>query len=431
MSFDTEKANQLEQLFRKLMEEFTPGTLVRRFFETHSSLLEADRPVYMISTGKASVAMARTGIEIVGKQFREGLVVTPKSDDDVEVSGCRIYEASHPVPDESSVKAGEAVLDFIREVPSGSLLIYNLSGGTSSLMCRPAEGISVDDLNRAYELLNNSGATIREINTVRKHLSRIKGGQLLREVKEDVSLVDLVISDVPNDELEIIGSGPTTPDSSTFADARDIVDEYALWEQLPDPVREHIREGIEGERSETLKPGEELPGDHQTHIVGSARQLAGKASDYAEQRGYRTEVAGEAYNKDVEDVASMIAEEALDRGEGRSTALVYYGESTVQVDGDGKGGRNQELALRGALKIRDHDHITWLSAGTDGIDGPTDAAGAIVSGQTISRARAKGLDPESFLENNDAYHFHEQAGTLLKTGPTGNNLMDIQIVLVD
>ncbi|MDX1618705.1 MAG: MOFRL family protein, partial [Balneolaceae bacterium] len=247
---------------------------------------------------------------------------------------------------------------------------------------------------------------------------------------------DLILSDVPDDDPATIGSGPTTPDPSTFQDAYHILLEKDLWESLPPSVRSHVEKGIDGLVPDTLKPGDRPVTEHHSFIIGSARKMAGTVAASFEKEGYSTWLPDRAYNEDVESVADIIAEKAIGvikQGQPvvPPAALIFYGESTVQVTGGGKGGRNQELALRGAVKIAGYENITWLSAGTDGIDGPTDAAGAIVDGNTIEQAEGRDLDYRSFLDQNDSYHFHQKAGTLYKTGPTGNNLMDLQVVIVD
>jgi glycerate-2-kinase len=435
--------NMLLQLFTEALEARQPGRLVREIVHRDEIRangftfpLESDVPVYLIATGKASLEMGEAVCEQLGEKVVKGLTVTGLVDKQYSGNRVEYYRGSHPVPDEHSYGAGIALKEFVQDIPKGSLAIYCLSGGTSSLVCLPAGNISITELQKCYELLNNSGANIYEMNTVRKHLSQIKGGQLLRCFHPEVSLIDLIISDVPGDDPSVIGSGPTTPDASGFIDAQNVFMKYRLWEHLPASVQDHMARGMHGEVPETLKPGEDPLKTHHTFIIGSARKLAEKVQELASQRGWYTLLADEPYNRDVQEVADLIARKAIKVATGEASmrdpvAIICYGEATVNVTGDGKGGRNQELALWGALKIAGHDNITWLSAGTDGIDGPTDAAGAIVDGTTIPKARRAGLDPEDFLKRNDAYHFHEEMGTLLRTGPTGNNLMDLQIVLVE
>jgi len=436
--------DQVRSIFENALEDMSPGRLVESNLELSGNTaivagrdipLGEQEGIYLLATGKASLEMAESGASVLGNRLSGGLVVSPY--DHARYRGSLpLYRASHPVPDESSVRAGEAVVRLLEGLQGRNLLINCISGGTSSVLTLPAGDIGVEDLNRTFELLNNSGLTIREINTVRKHLSKIKGGQLLRHLDSATVLADLLLSDVPDDDPAIIGSGPTTPDVSTFQDAYHILLEQELWNRLPESVQSHIEKGIDGLVPETVKPGDSTVREHYSYIIGSAKKLAEEVADRFRREGYRTWVADDAYNDDVQAVAEMIAEMAVSVVEregpvGPPAALVFYGESTVRVKGGGKGGRNQELALWGAIEIAGRTNITWLSAGTDGIDGPTDAAGAIVDGNTLEKAERLDLEYREFLEENDTYHFHQKAGTLLKTGSTGNNLMDIQVIVID
>lgn len=432
----------LTDLFLRALEECSPAKAIAEVIASDGDQLQvknhtfnvAKKPVYVLSVGKASVAMFNSAAQILGKNIAQSLVITP---DAAQANSCRadkVIIASHPVPDESSLEAGQAAVHLLSNIPGDALLICLISGGTSSLMCLPAEDISITDLHQTFELLNHSGASIHEINTVRKHCSQIKGGQLLRWLNPDVTLVDLVISDIPDDDLSMIGSGPTTADSTTFQDAYNVLLKHSIWEKLPTSVRMYIEKGQMGEAVESLKPDEKPLQNHYSYIISSAAKLAGETSALAQNEGFKTQIADKAYNDDVEKVASFVADEALAESakmkNNEQKLLIFYGESMVNVSGKGKGGRNQELALRGALKISGKENITWLSAGTDGIDGPTDAAGAIVDGKTVEQAQKKGLNPKEFLQQNDSYYFHEKMGTLLKTGPTGNNLMDVALIAV-
>lgn len=435
----------LKDLFHQALDYCSPSSAISNSISINENLCRIkdrtfdlnEKSFNILSVGKASAMMFNSANSILGEHINGSLVVTSEEE---HASNCQAQEtvvASHPTPDGSSLEAGQKVVDFIRQLPENSVLLCLISGGTSSLVCLPAEGISIDELNQTYELLNNSGATIHEINTVRKHCSRIKGGQLLRYMTPSTSLVELVISDVPDDDLSIIGSAPTTPDVSSFQDAYHVLLEFELWEKLPSSVRIHIEKGVDGEVSETLKPGDDPLIQHHSYIISSAKKFAERLATLAKEKNYKVWTDNKAFNNKVEKIADSIAQKSLSFVQNRSPSkdsspqlLIYYGESYVKVTGSGKGGRNQELALRGALKIDGIPEITWVSVGTDGIDGPTDAAGAIVDGNTIPTARNKGIDPEDFLKRNDSYHFHKQLGTLYKTGPTGNNLMDVTIVAI-
>lgn len=436
-------SSYLIDLFEKTLSVCSPGKAVSQYLSLRGDQLRVGesafstigRPIYLLAVGKASVPMYESARRILGSRLEDSLVITSDARAAAECRAREVITGSHPVPDEQSLRAGRTAAEYLNRVPERALVISLISGGTSSLMCWPAEGIGIEDLNTTYDLLNRSGATIHEINTVRKHCSRIKGGQLLRLLPDNVVLVDLLISDVPGDDPAIIGSGPTTPDYSTFQDTYHVLLEYELWDNVPDTVRLHIEKGIDGEIPDVVRPDEASLPEHLQQIISSARIFVRRSADIAKEDGYRVKVSGEAFNDDVEKVASRIVEEIASpvTEEGKDTLIhFFYGESTVQVTGSGKGGRNQELALRGALKISDLDMvISWLSAGTDGVDGPTDAAGAVVDNDTVPRAREMGLNPEEYLQENDAYHFHKQLGTLVRTGPTGNNLMDVVFVAVD
>lgn len=444
----------LTELFRRSLEALSPENIVRsNIVKTGNELQIAGKridtqgsPVHLMAVGKAAGPMIRGFMQAAGgvDELSDILVIAQQKTDLTDLPAGKIVYGSHPVPGEGSLTAGRQAVEFFRAVPAEGTLVTLISGGTSSLMCLPAERITISELNDVFRLLNNSGATIREVNAVRKHLSQIKGGQLLRNLDPGVTLIDLVISDVPDDDLSVIGSGPTTPDSSTFQDAYHVLLEYDLWKEVSDSVRDHIEKGLTGETVHTVKKNEDPLEDHYSRVIGSARKLAEKAGSLAGDDGFDVRIADEAFNEDVERMAKKITTRAIavadddngtksgdNTGNKQPVLLIFYGESTVNVTGGGRGGRNQELALRGAMHIAGKDHITLLSAGTDGIDGPTDAAGAVVDGSTIPQAKAGGLEPEVFLQDNDSYTFHRRMETLLCTGPTGNNLMDIVLVVID
>jgi len=434
----------LKKLFLEGLEKCAPHHAIQESLRISGNMVEVKdnkypidgRPIYLFAVGKAAVPMYQKASEILGDHITKSLVITSDQEAAESCKADEVIVASHPLPDKRSLEAGNAALDFMKNVPPHAMVINLISGGTSSLLTAPAEGVSVGELADLYELLNNSGATIHDINTVRKHCSGIKEGQLLRHLNPKVTLIDLVISDVPNDELSMIGSGPTIPDWSSYQDAYHVLIAYNLWDTIPESIRTHVEKGIRGEVEETVTPEEVLIEKHQSEIISSARKLVDKIGDLASQQGLQVTVADEPFNEDVAGVARSVADIVSpiadkDKSQREQPALlIFWGESTVEVTGDGRGGRSQELALRGACKIAGYQNSSWLSAGTDGIDGPTDAAGAIVDGATIDKAKEKKLNPKLYLANNDSYHFHEQMGTLLKTGPTGNNLMDVVLVLI-
>jgi len=430
-----ESSDKLKNIFRTALDKLEPSLLVDRWLSR--SGLQFEHDLWISAVGKASVKMISPFTESSEYRLQSGLVITPDDDSISAKPGFEILKSSHPIPGLHSFQAGKKLVDFAKKIPTDGMLINLISGGASSLAVYPPKGISIDDLACLYDLLIDSGADIYEINTVRKHLSRIKGGQLLKYLNPDLILIDLMISDVPENDPEVIGSGLTIPDSTTYQDAYHILLEYGIWDKAPVSVCDHIEKGIDGIVPETVKPGKDPITDHRSFIIGSARKLAEKIEVLLKKEGYRTAIAEQAYREKTKEVASKIAKRAKSVLKGNDphisipAALIFYGESTVKITGSGKGGRNQELALHAALEIDGLKNITWLSAGTDGIDGPTDAAGAIVDYNTIKNAEKKGIKVEEYLNKNDSYHFHKKTGTLLKTGPTGNNLMDIQIVIIE
>ncbi len=426
-----------EKIFLRTIDKNKPARLIEEKVSNNSSGLEIDgehfplnnHPVYLIASGKASVAMAGA----LKKKFSiddEKSICIARENGSKNKQKQKIIYASHPYPDKKSEKAADKLIRFIQQIPKNAIVLFALSGGTSALVSKPADGISIEEIAKVNKLLLNSGASILEINGVRKHLSKIKGGQLLNYFHPNITLIDLVISVVPGDDLEIIGSGLAIPDSTTFQNAYQTLIKYDLWEKLPQPARDHIQKGLSSEVSETLKPGDEPVQKHHSFIIGSARKFAETMGEEALAAGYQPIIAEEYYNGSVERVINKIISDLNNKSDdGTPKAFIYYGESTLNITGGGKGGRNQAMALRAAVKIDGMENITWLSAGTDGIDGPTDAVGAIVDGNTIKKAKEKGFNIHKFIETNDSYHFHSKMNTLLKTGPTGNNLMDVVLVL--
>jgi hydroxypyruvate reductase len=387
----------------------------------------------VVAIGKASRAMARAARELLPSDiFREpGIVVTPHDDAD-PVEGFRVLSSAHPLPDTSGVEAAKAVESYVRGARAGDGLLMLVSGGASALLPAPAEGITLADKIAVTELLMTSGADIHELNTVRKHLSRLKGGGLLR-VAHPAATESFILSDVVGDDLSTIASGPTVADPTTFADAADVLRKRGVWEQAPSSVRERFEKGARGEIAETPKPGDAVLQRATNTIVGSNRMSLDAAVACAEGLGYTVEIASQELTGEARTAAGFLAGRSPKAAD-HPHAVLAGGETTVTVRGDGLGGRNQEMAVAFLLAAEETPQrdLAWvfLSAGTDGIDGPTDAAGAVVDSTTLERARTSGLEPGRFLENNDAYHFLAPSGDLLKTGPSGTNVADLQVFLV-
>jgi len=309
-----------------------------------------------------------------------------------------------------------------------------LSGGGSALLPAPSPGITLEEKQRVTSLLLECGASIDEINVIRKHISRLKGGQLARLVAS-ATLITLVLSDVVGDRLDVIASGPTVPDPTTYQDCLEIIRRYNLLAHLPASVCSHLQRGQVGELSETPKATDPAFAGCQTVIIGSNRLALQAARVEARARGYRTLILSSSIEGETRQIARMhaaIAREIRQSGEPLAppACVIAGGETTVTIHGDGTGGRNQEFALAAALDITGLDNVVILSGGTDGTDGPTPAAGALADGHTVARARALGLAPETFLRRNDSYHFFHALDDLLITGPTGTNVMDMHILLV-
>lgn len=394
--------------------------------------LKQDQKIYVIGTGKASPTMAIALENILGDDLEKGFIIAPP-DTETNPNRIEMMEGSHPLPDTNSIKATDKLISLIGNIPDGSLVMNLLSGGTSALMCRPSEGLSIQDFQKTYKILLDSGADIHEVNTVRKALSEVKGGRLLSYFNH-VTLLDLVISDVPNDELASIGSGPTTPQEISYHKAFKILKKYLVWNDLPHDVRNHLADKMDEESSNGSAFQTKDLKNHQAWIVSSASKVARRTKAMLDEKGYESTLIEPAWSGLVDEFEDHIMkhlQKSLNNKPGKK-ALIFYGESTVKVTGDGLGGRNQEIALRMAKRLKDiNKSVIFLSAGTDGIDGPTDAAGAVVDQNSYQSALSRGIKPDDYIENNDSYFFFEKAGGHIKTGPTGNNVMDIQLLLIN
>jgi len=381
--------------------------------------------VLVIGGGKAAVPMTAAVADILGSRVHAGVVVTKygHSTSESPISGIQILEAGHPVPDENSVRGAQAIADLARQATKRDLILCLISGGGSALLTLPVPGITLSDLQAITDALLRSGATINELNTVRKHWSRIKGGNLARLVAP-ATLITLVLSDVVGDPLDVIASGPTVPDPTTVTDGQAVLDRYGIWPHRSVPFQE------------TPKPGDPAFERVQHVLVGSNRLAALAAVEKARQLGLNalllsTYVEGEA--REVGRIAAALAKGIRTHGDPLPSpaCLVWGGETTVTVRGEGQGGRNQELALAAALALDGWPGVLVMALATDGTDGPTDAAGAIATGETVARARQLGLDPQAALSANDSYTLFDALGDLVRTGPTGTNVNDLLFVVVE
>jgi len=388
---------------------------------------------YVIGAGKASAAMAQAVERLLGTRITAGAINT-KYGHVAPLKRVAVQEAGHPVPDKAGVAGTVRIAEIARHAGPRDLVICLISGGASALTPLPSDPITLEEKQQTTKLLLECGADIKEINTVRKHLSDFKGGQLAR-LAAPARLITLMLSDVIGDPPDAIGSGPTAPDTTTFADARAIIEKYGLPEKAPRAVIDRIERGVRGEIADTPKPGDPAFRRAQNVIVGSNRLAVEAARDKARELGYRTLVLSTTIEGETKDVARMHAAIAREsRASGQPVrppaCIISGGETTVTIRGKGLGGRNQEFALAAAMDIAGLEGVVVLSGGTDGTDGPTDAAGAVADGQTVARGAAKGLSAVKMLGENDSYHFFEPLGDLLKTGPTRTNVMDVRLTLI-
>ncbi|ASJ16098.1 glycerate kinase [Thermococcus chitonophagus] len=383
--------------------------------------------IYVIAFGKAACEMARAVEDTV--EVKEGIAVT-KYGYGRPLRTVKVIEAGHPIPDENSIKGAEEALKLLSKVREEDIVFILISGGGSALFELPEEGITLEDLKKTNELLIKSGATIHEINTVRKHISKVKGGKLAKRIK-GIGIA-LIISDVVGDNLEAIASGPTVKDPTTFRDAERILKLYGIWEEIPESVRMVIEKGLKGEIEETLK--EDLPNIY-NFLVASNSKSCEAIVRKAKERGFdahilTTVLEGEAREAGI--FISSIAREILERKRPFKppVVLVFGGETTVTIRGEsGKGGPNQEIALSASRKIAGLN-VTIVAFDTDGTDGPTDAAGGIVDGETYEKLRNAGIDVEKELFTHNAYETLKKVGALLFTGPTGTNVNSIVIAII-
>ncbi|MFZ5584780.1 MAG: glycerate kinase type-2 family protein [Thermodesulfobacteriota bacterium] len=391
--------------------------------------------IIAVGAGKAGAPMAQALEDVLGGRLKAGRVVV-KDEHTAPTRVVELYEASHPVPDERGVAAGHKLAELLKAHADPRTLVFCLlSGGGSALMVAPAEGVSLADKQATTRLLLACGADIGEINAIRKHLSQLKGGNLAR-LAHPAQVVSLIVSDVVGDRLDVIASGPTVGDNSTWADVAAILDRYQIRDQAPEPVRRRLAAGLAGKIPDTPKPGQaDLTGVVNLVVASNFQALEAAAAE-ARRLGYAPLILSSSIEGETKDVARLhaaLAQEVRRSGHPLPApcCLISGGETTVNLGQDfGQGGRNQEFALAAALDIKDLPGVLVLSAGTDGTDGPTDAAGALADGQTIARGLAQGLKALDHLDRHDAYPYFKALGDLIVTGPTRTNVMDVRLVLV-
>lgn len=396
--------------------------------------LEAGR-VFIIAFGKAAASMAQTLEMQLGKYLTSGIAVTKYGHaGEFHSDKITLFEAGHPLPDENGVEAAKKILQMAEQAKANDLVLIAISGGGSALLSLPADELTLQDKQATTELLLKCGADILELNTIRKHLSAVKGGRLAAAI-HPAQNCSLILSDVIGDPLDFIASGPTVPDSTTFEDAWAICEKYDLVDKLPARVRNYLQRGLKKEILDTPKSGDAIFVPGANLLIGNNRQAAEAALSHAQKLNYNsmiltTGLQGEA--REIAQIFPALASEILQfqTPVAPPACIICGGETTVTVKGNGKGGRNQELALAAVPRLSGLRCTVLLSAGTDGTDGPTDAAGAMVDDEIFVHASQQKLHWQAYLANNDAYHFFQQTGGLVTTGPTNTNVMDLQILLV-
>jgi hydroxypyruvate reductase len=439
----TEMRSDALKIFQSGVRSVEPGYAIKKYCRIEKDYMYVEdrdyelsnfKNIYVIGAGNATAPMAVAIEKLFGEQITDG-VVTVKYGHVDKLNKIRLVEASHPVPDEQGLHGANEILKLAKQAGEKDLIIFLISGGGSALLPLPVEGITLKEKQDTIKVLLACGATIHEINTIRKHTSKIKGGRLAQAVYP-AQLITFILSDVVGDDMDVIASGPTVPDTSTFDDCKRILHKYQIDKNVPENVVRHINKGISGKEKET--PGYK---DHsfekcQNIIIGSNMEAIRGAKEEAEKLGYNTLILSSMMQGETRHTARVhtsIAKQILKTGHPIQppACVLSGGETTVTVQGEGKGGRNQEFALASVSDISNKENIVILSCGTDGNDGETDAAGAVADSGTLDRAKELGLNPDNYLKNNDSYHFFESLDDLVKTGPTNTNVMDIQVVLID
>lgn len=424
------RGESVARILYSAIQAVEPGETVRRFvhrdgkslrIDGHEYSLKKDGQIILFGLGKAARAMALPLVDILADFSPRGLLI-PKKDFLESIPGFDIIPGGHPIPDENSLRAGQRTIEFLQDLSTNDLLICLISGGGSALMSAPQQGISLPILRDLTSALLACGAQINEVNTVRRHLDRLKGGGLAR-FASPAQVVSLILSDVVDSPLEAIASGPTAPDPSTRMDALAVLEKYGLRNNAPAAIRKALETG-----SETIKPGDRLFERVQNVIVGSNLLAAESALGQARSEGFKSRLLGNDWQGEAGKVAHELCDLLKNSPEERPFCMIAGGETTVTLHGRGRGGRNQELALAAVNELAGQSGVMLVSLATDGEDGPTDAGGAVVTGETLQRGRANGLYPETFLGDNDAYSYFSALEDLLRPGPTGTNVNDLTLL---
>lgn len=430
------------KIFHKGLQAVEPGSAIKRsckregdnlFIGNRKYKLSGIKNILVTGAGKATAPMAAAIEDILGENITSG-IINVKYGHTANLNFIRLIEAGHPVPDKNGMHGADEILKLADSAKEDDLVLCLISGGGSALLVLPAEGITLKDKQDTIKILLSCGATIHEINTIRKHISKIKGGRLARAAYP-ADMISLILSDVVGDDLDVIASGPSVPDPSTFEESIKIFKKYKITKNIPKAVVSHIRKGASGKIPETPKEADKIFKNTYNLIIAGNMEAINAARQESNKMGYKTLVLSsmiEGETRDVAKVHTAIAKEILKTGNPipLPACILSGGETTVNITGSGLGGRNQEFVLAAAIDIAERKNIVVLSGGTDGGDGPTDAAGAIADTNTFKRAESMGLNPSRYLLNNDSYNFFKKLGDLLITGPTNTNVMDLRIMLI-
>lgn len=428
-------------IFMAGVESVKPDNLINRYVSIDRNTLQIEnvkfdlsaiKNIYVVGAGKASAAMAQAIEFILGVRITTGHIIT-KYDHSVPLEFIEVTEAGHPVPDENGIRGTERILSIANKAGKDDLVICLISGGGSALLADLPEGCTLDHLKSLSTILLKTGANINEMNCIRKHLSKVKGGQLAKTAFP-ARVVSLILSDVIGDPIDVIASGPTAPDPTTFADTLSIIRKYRIEKEIPEQILQVLRDGNNKKCQETLKNTDEMFLLTHNLIIGTNLLVLKTAKEKAESLGYISRILTNTLDGDVKDVANYIIDcinRIAQEESNRKMCLLFAGEPTIKIEGTGLGGRNQHLSLMMAKLLEDSPGITFLSGGTDGSDGPTEATGAVVDSDTSKNASNLSLSMDQYIRNCDSYHFFKQEGGLIITGPTQTNVMDIMVVLID
>lgn len=428
----------LKELYFSGLSAVEPSKLVKENIKIVFEEIEKAKrkKVVLFSIGKAGYKMAKGAMEELKDYVKNGIVLTKYGHlekKEVIFPNLKIIEAGHPVPDRNSLKGTKEILKKIEKEKENSIFLIMVSGGTSSLLVYPKEGINLKEKIKTTEILLKKGANIFELNCVRKHLSKVKGGNLLKFIYP-APTISFIISDVIGDKLDTIGSGSTTPDETTFKEAMEILLKYKIEKKVSENVLNLIKKGVEGKIEENPKINDKIFKNVKNVLIGNNSIALKEIQKKAEEKNIFSKIISKDIQGEAKEMGKYLANIAIEEKKNKKIEapllLIFGGETTVNVKGKGKGGRAQEVALSFAKEISGLEGIFFLSAGSDGTDGPTEAAGAIVDGNTIREGEKLGLKAKEFLENNDSYNFFKKINSLFITGPTGTNVMDFYLILI-